>query len=290
MKDPVLLKNLEGLIDQMITLTEAAQEEGDETKIAQLTCGMKALTALADAALKDRPVFGLEPWHPIDDNAPLKRPGEMLLRLETARGEPLPPYPAIMAFYENGLTAEIDTVLFLYALRQYEKGGLRQVSINISARSLRSSRFVQTILSRLKSFNFAPDERIIAEIHESRPHMKMNIKVLKLLQGAGLGFAIDDVGLSMNDIMRLSDFEGIADFIKIDRHSVNADPEKPHSLDNVVSIIHSILPRAALVAEGVKSADQARRLREYHPAIGYVQGLHLPPRDEFARKWQSLSA
>lgn len=284
MKDARLLQSIEDLIVKMQALEE---QTTDPDKREGVEYTLRALVALTDAVLQENPVFGIEPWHPITDDVPLSQPGEMLLRLKDRKGAPIAPYPAIMTFYQNGLTAEIDTVLFLCALNQFQQSDEKQVSINVSAMSLRDADFIKIIHERLEGMSLAEDEKIIMEIHESAT-LKMSQKALRLFRDVGLGFAIDDVGLNMNDVLRISEFENIADFIKIDRQSVIAKPESKNSLDNVVSFISSMLPETVLVAEGVRDAEHAAQLHEFHPDIKYVQGLYLLPRDEFAQQYRAL--
>src|SRR5688572_22341843 len=118
MTDPEVLSRIESLIHTAKTLEKNA--ENDEVLEAG-RCALKALIALADAVLQDKDVFRIEPWHPVHDDVPLTMPGEMLLRLKDRQGQALAPYPAIMAFYTNGLTAEIDAILFLCALAQFAR-------------------------------------------------------------------------------------------------------------------------------------------------------------------------
>lgn len=243
------------------------------------------LDRLGAAVTQQTPVFGIEPWHPVHKDCPLSEPGEMLLRLRDGQGQPLPPYPAIMAFYNNGMTAEIDTVLVLCALQQFMAGDERQVSINVSGRSLRDAEFIRSILPAIERLNLPHERKIIFEIHESAPSEIMSRRVLELCRKLGIAFAIDDVGLSLNDIFRLSEFEQIADFVKLDRKSVRAHPENKNSLDHVLTLIHATLPFATIVAEGVQNADHAATILAHHPDIHYVQGMNLPDRESFAAQW-----
>jgi len=80
----------------------------------------------------------------------------------------------------------------------------------------------------------------------------------------------------MDDVMRLSEFEGIADYIKIDRHCVLGKAEDPNNLANVMSFIRTMLPGTVVIAEGVQSADHAQAILREYPDIDYVQGLYLP--------------
>lgn len=276
--DRALLKRIEDLMGRAQALEDAAARQ----------CTLEALAALGEAVVRRLDIFGIEPWHALTPDVPLDAPGEMLLRLKDAKDRLIPPYPVIMTFYQNGLAAEIDTVLFLAALSQFERGAERQVSINIAALALQNGDFVRTVLERIEAMKLAPERKIIIEIHESAPHLGLNKKVLGHFRKAGVLFAIDDVGLSLADVMRLAEFDGIADFVKLDRQSVRSHPDNVNSLDHVVSLIQSLLPGAVMVAEGVKSAEHARAVHNFHPGICYVQGLYLPDRATFAAQWQAL--
>jgi len=281
--DVELLRRIEALIESF--QKQVRDGEGSDRE-ESLVYGLRTLVALANMVLQQQDVFGIEPWHIVSAHAPLSMPGEMLLRVKDFRGDAIPPYPAIMAFYNNGYTAQIDGILFLAALGQFErmsKAGLeKQVSINISARSLRDPDFVKCTLERLESLDLPSDRKIIIEIHESTPHLSMSRKVLELYKVLGVGFAIDDVGLDMNDVLRLADFEGLADFVKIDRHSVCAGAEETNSLAQVMSFLRTLMPDAVAIAEGVRDEFHAHEVHNAYPDILYVQGLYLTSdREEF---------
>lgn len=283
--DTPLLRGIERLIVNVQALIETAPSKALKER-AQYT--LKCMAALGHAVLKQRDIFGIEPWHVIDETVPLDAPGEYLLRLKDHNGNHMPPYPAIITFYENGMASDIDTVLFLCALKQFERSDETQISVNVSARSLQNAEFIKTVLQRIERAPLTHNKTLIIEIHETTPELKMSQDVLKLFRNAGVLFAMDDVGLSMGDVLRMSEFDEIADFIKLDRNSVCAHPEKPNALDHVISFVTSLLPNATIVAEGVKSAEHARELKEHHPHIKYVQGLHLPvSRDEFNKDWKA---
>ena len=229
--------------------------------------------------LRNRICFAMEPWHAIGEKPKLTEASEMLLRLKDYKGDPMPPYPFIMAYYNNGFTPQLDTILVLAALRRFDMDErFKQVSINISAKSLRNPDFVKVVLGRLEEMEllYKDDRKIIFEIHESSVELAMSKKVLELFRAVGVGFAIDDVGLSMQDVMRLSEFEGIADYIKVDRHAVLGKPEDPNNLANVMNYIRTMLPDTVIIAEGVQSADHAVEIIKEFPDIQYAQGLYLP--------------
>ena len=271
--DKELLKRIEDLIRSFQRHVADAQGAENED---ELVYALRVLVSLANMVLQKRDVFVIEPWHIISQYAPLSCPGEMLLRVRDHKGEAMAPYPAIMAFYNNGYTAQIDGILFLAALGQFANSDEKQVSINISARSLRDSDFVKCTLGRIESLDLASDQKIIIEIHESTPHLTMSRQVLELYKTLGVGFAIDDIGLNMNDVLRLADFEGLAEFVKIDRHAVNAEADAANALSQVMSFVRTLMPEAVAVAEGVSSETQAHQISKAYPDIQYVQGLYLP--------------
>ncbi len=284
--DSEILKRTEALIGKIHQLGERAQngEQKQRAKYAE-----KCLKLLAESVRENRTIFHVEPWHALYEDLPLQNAGEMLLRVKDAEGTVMPPYPAIMTLYSNGFTEELDTILCLCALRQFENGPDKQVSINVSSRSLQNADFVKAVLTRLDELNLdEKTQKIILEIHESNAVVRINEKTLDLFRNFGVGFAIDDVGLSMNDVFRLSAFENIADYIKLDRASLSAHTEDPRSLKPILTLALSLLPRAHMVAEGVQSAQHAADILNQHPGIHYVQGLYLPGREEFARDWAKV--
>ena len=284
LNDPDLLSQIESLHDKIAHMA-AKTSKPDQKERAQYAADYMA--ALAATASARAPVFGIEPWHPLDSGI-TDAPGEMLLRVKDVNGKALSPYPAVMIFYHNGFTTELDTILCLCALAQYRMGADKKVSINISGRSLQDPHFVKHVLTKMETLDLGGDRGIIFEIHESNAVVKLNPKTLALFKKFGVEFAMDDVGLSMNDVFRLSSFENIADYIKLDRASVSAHPEDPRSLKHILSLARSLLPHAAMVAEGIRSAEHACDIRAIHPDIKYVQGMHLPGRDTFRTQWAAL--
>ncbi|MBX2834424.1 MAG: EAL domain-containing protein [Micavibrio sp.] len=286
--DTELLRRIENLIRSFQRNVKDSEGKPNE---ASLIYGLRALVTLANMVLSKDEIFGIEPWHILSDNAPLGAPGEMLLRLKDHKGNPMPPYPAIMAFYENGYTAEIDGILFLAALGQMQRTGEKQISVNVSARSLRNPDFVKCTLERLESLELSSEQALIIEIHESTPNLSMNRQVLELYSRFGVEFAIDDVGLNMNDIIRLAEFDQLATYIKIDRHTVCAEEEASNSLKQVVMFCEALMPNAIMVAEGVQDAKHAVEIRNKFPNVVYAQGLYLPDdREKFKLEMYNVSS
>lgn len=282
-----MLKRIEILGDKLGTMAKKAvkDEQRERAFYAQ-----KFINALGMTIARKEPVFGIEPWHALQENLSFSRGGEFLLRLKDYNGLGLSPYPAVMMLYHNGFTEEFDTILTLTALEQFKSGPDKQVTINISCRSLQNEEFVRATLKAIEALDLKPLERIIFEIHESNAVISINDKTAKLYKKFGVGFAIDDVGLSMNDVFRLSAFENIADFIKLDRQTVNGHPDDPKAFAHILSLTHSLLPRAQMVAEGIASAEHAQEIASTHPNLRYVQGLYLPDRATFAKQWREVKS
>jgi EAL domain-containing protein (putative c-di-GMP-specific phosphodiesterase class I) len=285
MSDPDLSQRIHSLSLKIDNFSNLAQNDVQKNAALDAAACLRALSRCVES---NAPVFGIEPWHKVQDKVPMSAPGEMLLRLKDEAGQLLPPYPAIMAFYDHGMTADIDTILVLCAINQFSADGEAQVSINVSGRSLRDAEFIKSVLPKIEALDLPKPRKIIFEIHESAVDKAMSQRVLGLCRKLGIGFALDDIGLSMNDIFRLSEFEQIADFVKLDRQFLNQAPGSKNSLDHILALINATLPSAALIAEGVQDAAHALELRKRYPLIQYVQGIYLPDRETFVRQWAEL--
>lgn len=287
MNTQILMPRLEDLRNKTQRLYEDLEDNEQKFRAYY---ALACLSALQRALEKQEPIFGFEPWHNLYEPGNFSSPAEMLLRLKDLRGNALPPYPSIMAFYDNDLAAEIDTILFLYALWQFVESGQQQVSINVSARSMHSGDFIKTVLSAMEKLRLdkAGYDRIIIEIHESAPNLVMSKHILNMFRKFGASFAIDDVGLSLGDVFRFAEFDSIASYVKIDRKTVSTASESPNGLPYVLSFVKSIFPDAIIIAEGVQSVLHALEIHETYPDIAYVQGMYLPSRQEFARSWSDF--
>ena len=285
-------KDTENLLSRVETLSSKIRRLGQNAMKSeqrqQADYAGECLGALAVMITEEKPIFHSEPWHRLADDLALSDAGEMLLRLKSPEGRPLPPYPAIMTFYGNGLAEELDTILCLCALDQFRRQNIeRQVSVNISSRTLQNRDFVETILAKLEAVKLSPDEKIILEIHESNAALAIDESVIDRFRAFDVKFAIDDVGVSANDVFRFSACANMADFIKLDRAILNAH-SRSASLKQALSLIRKALPGVAMVAEGVKNAEHAREALTLCPELQYVQGMHLPDRETFRQQWKGL--
>jgi EAL domain-containing protein (putative c-di-GMP-specific phosphodiesterase class I) len=140
------------------------------------------------------------------------------------------------------------------------------VAFNASPCMLTSSR----LLPLLQASGF-PLDRIVVEIteHTSIPDYAPAIAAREQLRAHGIRLAVDDAGAgyaSLNHILALS-----PDMIKIDRSlisGVDADPVRGSMVAAVV--MFALQSGAALVAEGVETADELDALRTL--AVDHAQG------------------
>ncbi len=266
----------------IVKLEQFERSVRDPERHERAIYALKALKALADAVMNRDMIFGIEPWHPLSRDVPLAHPAEMLLRLKDEEGEPIPPYPFVMACYEYGMTEYLDMVLFLCALNQMGETNESQISINVSGRSLLDEEFVRSVLGRVSDLEGGSDQQVIIEVHESAPMLTMDQEVLQNFRDHGVSFAMDDVGVSMEDAFRMDEFKSTASYVKIDRSCVCAEPEELNSLANVVPLIKEKIPGVIMVAEGVEDVEHALAIHKQFPDIAYAQGMYLPSREEFA--------
>lgn len=285
-----IIKRIEGLASSLttaqISTTISTDDAGHDVSITgekKPLSGEDYLEALTHMVEHGENIFGIETWHPLED--PTQSPAEMLLRLKNKQGQPLPPYPFVMLCYSQGLTAELDAILLLKGLQEFQTAlrdqGTKQISLNVSARSLKDPDFMKLALDVLEK-----DGRdVVFEIHETSDTIS-NPDTLKLLRKKGVRFALDDVILNLGDMERLTQFEGLTSFMKLD-HKLLTDSYYKPLLGPTMSFIASSTEDNRIVAEGVKTVDDARLLHMQYPSIKFVQGRDLPDQKTFAKDWKA---
>lgn len=227
------------------------------------------------------PVFCLEPWLGFTETQ--DTPSEMLLRLSSADGQSISPYPAIMTFYKNGFAETIDTILFEAALWQTcLSNPCGPVAINIAPQSLLSAGFVETILDATRTSPVP----FILELHESAPFVQANQTTLRTFRQKGIQIALDDVDQGLGDIYRLRSFAEMADYIKIRKSTLIYDQELFPVLP---ALMEKAVKGTALVIEEIATVEEAFNLKAFLPAIEYVQGFGLPSRPDFTAAIRTLS-
>ncbi len=134
------------------------------------------------------------------------------------------------------------------------------LSINVSPTQLRDERFADFLLERLSSSGI-PATCLCVEVTETaliHDPARSN-RELSQLSSAGVSIALDDFGTGYSSLSWLTQFP--VDIVKIDRsftEDVGIDPRKTAIISAVISVSHELGFR--VVAEGVETAEQARRL------------------------------
>jgi EAL domain-containing protein (putative c-di-GMP-specific phosphodiesterase class I) len=189
---------------------------------------------------------------------------------------------------QTGLIVEIDCWVIETAIQQLVAWGESEddeaapwLAINLSARSLEHPRVVRRLVEAVRSGEIAAD-RIKVELTEQSfiaevPGVE---EALWLMISNGIGVGVDDFGTGYSALAFLQHFD--LDFMKIDRTFIASVGEGPRA-DAVVTAIVDLAHAHGMwvIAEGVESARQARRLREI--GCDFAQGFHFGRPGEAAR-------
>jgi diguanylate cyclase (GGDEF)-like protein/PAS domain S-box-containing protein len=161
-----------------------------------------------------------------------------------------------------------------------------RLSINLSPIQLATADFEFRLASILDRHQITP-QQIELELTESTliGDPEAAISLFERLVRDGHTLAIDDFGTGYSSLVYLKKFP--ARRLKIDAHFVRnmlIDNDDAVIVETVLAMAKAL--RLETVAEGVETADHARRLRELgcHSAQGYVYAPALPA-DVFARDW-----
>ena len=179
---------------------------------------------------------------------------------------------------QTGLVVEIDCWVIETAIQQLARwAGPGEpgpwLAINLSARSMEHPRVIRRLIEAVKRGEVDRD-RIKIELTEqsfigSLPAVDAGVRQL-IANGVGVG--IDDFGTGYSALAYLQHFE--LDFMKIDRSFVSSVGDGPRG-DAVVTAIVDLAHAHGMrvIAEGVESGRQARRLREI--GCDFAQGFHF---------------
>lgn len=154
------------------------------------------------------------------------------------------------------------------------------LSLNLSPIQFREAGLGADLLE-LAHRHGVPGHRLNVEVTESATllgkHRNMVLAVLRHLQGAGAGIAMDDFGTGHSSLSDLKDFS--FDILKVDRTFIASMLEDRSSASIVQAIIglgHSLGKQ--IVAEGVETEAQLARLHEWNcdRVQGYLIGRPMP--------------
>ena len=136
------------------------------------------------------------------------------------------------------------------------------MAVNISARFFQHAAVVAEVERVIHDYAIRPGF-LVLEITETTAmqNAEASLTVLRELKNLGVKIAIDDFGTGYSSLSYLQTFP--IDILKIDRSFVremSADPQHPDIASAVIMLAHGL--KIQVVAEGVETEDQWKRLRE----------------------------
>ncbi|HUP87485.1 MAG TPA: EAL domain-containing protein [Acidimicrobiales bacterium] len=191
---------------------------------------------------------------------------EALLRWEHPQDGPIPPLDFIPHAEASGLIVPIGSWILREACAQAATwAALRpddpiSVSVNVSARQFDAA-IVAVVDQAIQSTGVDP-RLLCLEVTESvlMTDTSSALRVLRELKVLGISISVDDFGTGYSSLAYLKRFP--IDELKIDRAFVSGlgvDPEDTAIVAAVVAMAHAL--DIEVVAEGVETSDQLRRLR-----------------------------
>lgn len=209
---------------------------------------------------------------------------EVLVRLfDAERGRIVPPGAFMQPAERYQLIDQVDRWMLRAVLaRLAEMGhlldGLRQVSVNLSAQSLRDPRLADTVTLWLAEFRF-PADKLCFEITEGEAivNLEQAGAFMGRLKQLGVRFALDDFGTGFASFAYLKTLP--FDRLKIDGafvRDMDSDAANAAMVASMVQMAQALgLP---VIAEYVERQAIVTRLREL--GVQYAQGYHFHQPEE----------
>lgn len=231
--------------------------------------------------------FEREPWFPAWSGPHNKsHPGEMLIRAQNLRGEPLSPANPIKAIYEHDLHKPFDTFIAVAAIHQAVETNALPVSINVSSRHAEDEAFwldLHNDIQRHFGDKISP-RQIIFEFLEDACPGDIASGTLSLMQDIGYRFALDDAIDSTDDYPRQDALLPYCNFAKVAGTVVEAAHEDRGRLCALcVRLSERMGDDGQLVLENIKTFSEAERLSFDTSSSGYAQGRYLTTEKAFLR-------
>lgn len=255
----------------------AADTDLNERKIAE-AIEMIKVEAELKAAMRDNEFRLL--YQPIYDLESQKIEGvEALIRWRSpTRGEILP--ASFMPLAEStSLILPIGNWVIECGLKDLTRfrDGVRKdltLSFNLARRQMESQAFLPFLSDSVKSHGIPP-ENIKLEMLERNLFQSDHVKYwMRECAARGFSILLDDFGTGYSSLQYLQEYQPAA--LKIDRSFVKGLGLRPES-DRICKAIIDLAEALGIgaIAEGVETAEQARRLKEMR--CRYAQGFLFSP-------------
>jgi diguanylate cyclase (GGDEF)-like protein/PAS domain S-box-containing protein len=203
---------------------------------------------------------------------------EALLRWKHPQHGVITPAQFLPLIEHTGLSARLgDWVLQegIEQLAKWQRMGLDvTVSVNISARHLQEPLFSKRLAGLLGRHNTPVGQRLIIEVLETAAlaDVEYTCALMDECRELGVRFALDDFGTGYSTFTYLKRLP--LDFLKIDRsfvHNMLIDRQDLAIVEGVIGLSETF--GCKVVAEGVESKEQARRLIELGCDVGQGNGI-----------------
>jgi diguanylate cyclase (GGDEF)-like protein len=218
---------------------------------------------------------------------------EALIRWQDPEHGLISPLEFVPLLEESGMIVEVGRWVFIQAVadvQNWKSQGLvvPRVAVNVSEVQLRQPNFVASVLAELGS---PQDHAIDIEVTESMLAQNTSSNVQKLLQlrAAGVQVFMDDFGTGYSGLSQIAHLP--LDALKIDRAFISGMSGSAENMAIVSAIINLAGALGiSVVAEGVETEEQARRLVELgcDEAQGYLFGRPVPA-DEIAKRLAAVN-
>ncbi|MGW4947870.1 putative bifunctional diguanylate cyclase/phosphodiesterase [Actinoplanes sp. NPDC004185] len=163
---------------------------------------------------------------------------------------------------------------------EYGAAAIRSINVNVAARQLRESGFVDEVAAVLSDTGLIPANLVLEVTESSVLDGRQVRETLQALHELGVRLALDDFGTGQSSLSLLRAFP--VDVLKLDKSFVDGicDGEDRGRLA-VAAAVAQLAEYLDLyaVAEGIETAAQAERLRAmgYRLGQGYFMAKPLPP-------------
>ena len=249
-----------------------AESDRQEKMEARLTWAERIRAALAE----NRFVLHAQPIVALGVEEDVTR-YELLLRMDDASGDLIPPGTFLYVAERFGLVEEIDRWVVREAVRMLaaeELAGRRTCfSVNLSAKSIQDIEMTKFLSRRLAATGVDPSG-LIFEVTETVAieNVDRAKQFARELRALGCSFALDDFGSGFASFYYLKHLE--FDYLKIDGEFIKNLP----SSETDQLVVRSLVQIATglgrkTIAEFVGDEETVQILREY--GVDFAQGFHL---------------